>query len=257
MREKLLSALHFMQQQNGDSSRREQLQKQVDDHLLQIEECKTKFRRAQEHTSNPLRKKAIWLCAPSLTCLSIIVICESFSNKFLPGLLNDIPKLNTILLVLKIVFSLGSIPVIPVIITDIVNKNICQTAPQKLQELEQGDLYRQRLIWLAEIEWFDRQNRDQPSLNADTIAFLPESCRSVQAVTFMISCLDSGYVDSIPAAAYAWELTLENQTLQSQLESIQIQNSDKKHQLLKKLDTSSNGMAGFIIWDSILDSFFN
>ena len=253
MREKLIAALYALQPQNWNPSRRDQLQKQVDDHLQQIEEYKNRLSSAQIYMKRPRRKIILGIFSPILSVFSLICLLGLGLDKIAPEAVEIGSDLFPFFLINYIAFFLCLGPILPIIIRSTINKNILNNDPKKLQNLEEGDLYRQRLGWLKEIEILDSQKWEHLSLTEDALAFLPESCRSVQAVTFMISCLDSGFVDSIPAAVRAWELTQENQSLQSQLESIQLQNSAKKEHLLKSLrDEISSSMDGFSILDALL-----
>ena len=221
MKEQLLAARNVLAQTAPLEEEAAQLQSYVDDHLAQIHKNETYAKPIQEKLKPNYSDKGVRV-GTRFGVIAMLLLTLHIITTLVTGVgsIQDDIGYHILIMILW-----GTPLLVSVFLWGAFfrgrkkRRQILQPILDRLQDLREGASFRQRNKWLAEIkELTDR--RDQIlAANQTQLSFLPESCRRLNAVDFILECLNNKTAETIKDGAYLWSLTVQQEELRRKLEA--------------------------------------
>lgn len=189
------------------------LQSKLQSQLTQIEQDHKRAealrkRMAFTFADNGLRRGAIFgFFATLLLIVHILVMCFAYEpDLWAIGFLWLIPLLVSILLWGLYFKGRGK------------RRRLLNPILEQLSILEGDENTRTRALWQAEINDLAEKKAQLLQQEGAALEFLPESCRSLAAVDYLIACFRDGVVTRLDAGVRLWNLVAENENLRHRLQ---------------------------------------
>lgn len=219
MKEQLLAARRVLAQTAPLEEEAAQLQSYVDDHLERIHKNEAYAAPLQEKIKPNIGDKGVRV-GTLFGVIATLILALHLIITFLEG---DSTNQNDTAFHIIFIFLWGS----PLLVSAFLwgaffrgrklRRQILKPVLDRLQDLKEGEGFRQRNKWLAEIrDLTDRRNQILAA-NQAQLAFLPDFCHTLKAVDFMLECYDRGSAETLKDAIHLWYLTAQQEELRGKL----------------------------------------